>query len=225
VFLPGSPGDVPGAPELRNFTPEDDALGGATGRIARLEYPTAAQPRPDLVEVTLDGLTLTGGTYWCGGALTVESGRATLRSVKIADNQAFYDGGGIWMAGGSTAHLVTSEIAGNRALGGGGGLGSAGTADLSRSTLSDNQANWGGILNDAGLLDITNCTLTGNSAGSAGGIAQKSGSLDLVSSTLWQQCSLDRGRADSWRHRARLRRPPGRRRRWLSCLADLAFVC
>ena len=60
------------------------------------------------------------------------SGAVTLQSVKVVNNHAFYDGGGIWAAASSTVEIVSSEILNKTALGLGGGLYNAGTADLSR---------------------------------------------------------------------------------------------
>lgn len=187
VLEPGTPGDVEGAPVVRVYSPGEAAGAGSNGFREPVEATPPAQPRPEQVDVVLDGLTLTGGTYWYGGAVSVESDSVTLRSVRIAGNQAFHDGGGIWVNGGSTVEIMTSDIVDNSALGLGGGLYNAGTADLSRSTFSGNQAVYGGgIRNDGGMIDVLNCTFTGNAATVRGGAVDNDvdGSLDLLNSTL-----------------------------------------
>lgn len=187
VLLPGTPGDVQGAPVVRVYSPEQVALDGLADRLEQLEAPDVVQPQPEQIQVVLDGLILTGGTYWSGGAVSVESGAATLQSVKVTGNHAFYDGGGVWVGPDSSLEVSTSEVLGNSALGLGGGMYNAGTADLSRSTFCGNQADYGGGLrNDGGVIDVLNCTFTANSAGSRGGAIDNDlgGSLDLLNSTL-----------------------------------------
>jgi hypothetical protein len=172
---------------VRVDTPGEGVLSGATASREQLEAPALSPTAPEQVQVVLDGLILTGGTYWSGGAVSVDSGSATLQSVKIIDNQALGDGGGVWVAAGSTVEMVTSEIEENSALGLGGGLYNVGAANLSRSTFSGNEAAYGGgIRNDGGVIDVLNCTFSGNNATERGGAIDNDmdGSLDLLNSTL-----------------------------------------
>ncbi len=133
VTVVGDPGD-PGAVVL-------NAQG--LGRVLRAE---------NLEEVTLIGLTLTGGRadgaigyHQSGGALLVSNSRVILQHVHVVDNTAVSDGGGVQVLWGD---LQASDclFADNGAAGGGGAvdLRSDSRGKFARCRFEDNVGAWGG---------------------------------------------------------------------------------
>ncbi|MCX7424360.1 MAG: right-handed parallel beta-helix repeat-containing protein [Planctomycetia bacterium] len=121
------------------------------------------------VSVSLNGITVTGGSA--------------------------HDGGGICSYG---ALIVTnSTLSGNSASGDGGGIYSYGTVTLTNSTLSGNLAGFGGGIYSYSTVTVTNSTLSGNSAsgnlGSGGGIYSFSGTVTLMNSTLSDNSAINNG--------------------------------
>ena len=137
--------------------------------------------------VTLRGMTLTGGTAGLGGAIFSRE-NLTIDSSIILDNTA-NDGGGIHNARTGTLTLTSSKVSGNSAVGGddfddkayGGGIYSYdATLNINKSTISGNTASsngegYGGGLNAAsGTVTIRNSNVSGNSAADDGGGLQNS---------------------------------------------------
>jgi hypothetical protein len=110
------------------------------------------------INVEIDGLTLTGGSAYQGGAIYCFClGSFVTDDLDITGNSAA--GSGDSMSGGAGIFCVNS-----------------GTTTIQNSTISGNFANqsdgWGGgiwISYSAGATTIQNCTISGNSAGDAGG--------------------------------------------------------
>lgn len=160
-------------------------------------------------DVTLSGLTLTGGgggianlgnlrvdrciisgnsasTY--GGILN--NGTLVVTHSTISGNTSSDGvGGGIYNLGGRTLSVFDSTISGNSSKNGGAGISivSGSTAMIANSTVSGNTAgsSGAGILN-GGFLNVINSTITGNSGtGQGGGIATSIGSsLTLANSII-----------------------------------------
>jgi len=168
--------------------------GPASLTVAR----NGAQGTPDFgiftvpvgVEVTISGLTISGGLEMSGGGIS-NAGMLTLTGCTVSGNLAGdSSGGGIFNSG--TLTLTDSTVSGNRAGdSSGGGIYNSGTLTLTDSTLSTNGAVGigGGIDNDnGGTLTITHCTLSSNSVGSfnpgAGGGIANDGTLTLTDSTV-----------------------------------------
>jgi CSLREA domain-containing protein len=128
-----------------------------------------------LVNVTLSGLTLTGGNIagiGDGGAIFNRENLSILRSV-ITGNAAI-GGGGIYSRDGSLT-ITQSTISGNSASLYGGGIHNfAGNLSVTDSTLSGNSASGGGgLVSDTNLNNrtttITGSTISGNTANVRGG--------------------------------------------------------
>ncbi|HBL30540.1 MAG TPA: hypothetical protein DD490_27205, partial [Acidobacteria bacterium] len=131
-----------------------------------------------LLDVTLAGLTLTGGNAADGGAVRSRDENLTLDGVTLTGNRAAGSGGGLWTDGPTMGLTVrNATISGNTAAGGDGGglrVGDAGGAILIEdSTISGNDAstNGGGIELGSPNYNTTldRVTISGNSAGEQGG--------------------------------------------------------
>jgi CSLREA domain-containing protein len=133
----------------------------------------------DVINVSLDGLTITGGDNAESGGGIVNAEHLQLSNSSLQDNAAAVDGGAIANTGILT--VINSTLSNNNAQSGG-GLANSGTAKLVNTTISGNSAivNGGGIDNNLGTLTVNNSTITDNSAASGSGI----NSIDGVRVTL-----------------------------------------
>ena len=127
-------------------------------------------------ELTIEGLTITGGT---DSGIRANSGALmTVISSTVSGNTSNNRGGGIY-SGIDAVTLTNSTVSGNRAtatfLGEGGGIYSRfGNLTLTNSTVSGNAANYlaGGVFS-RGVLEMRNSTVFGNeSSGNIGGVYQ-----------------------------------------------------
>ncbi len=162
-------------------------------------------------DLTLDGITLTGGRTASGGAVQVDlngikpATKLQLKNSVITGNSASGAGAGIYTPLGANAvatiTITNSTISNNQAYGGtinGAGiyLGGASTLTMTGSTLSNNGTsggtNVGGAIyafspsaSAASTVNITDSTLSGNAASSGGGIYLVGPSaLNITGSTL-----------------------------------------
>jgi len=106
-----------------------------------------------------------------GGAIFNNQGVVTLRRTTVRDNQAFFDGGGIFNElGGSTLQIESSTFANNSASLGG-ALFLRDDATLRNTTLSGNSANsdGGGIYLQFREATLEQTTFFDNSSGFGGG--------------------------------------------------------
>ena len=139
--------------------------------------------------VTISGLTITGGAAPMGGGVLIASGaNVTITNSAVTGNTAQGApgvdgrGGGIYEASGATLALDTTSVVGNQAVGGGantasGGLGGAGeggglfTEAGSTATITDSQflnnlalggaGTYGGHGGGGGINDHGQLTITG----------------------------------------------------------------
>jgi hypothetical protein len=152
--------------------------------------------------LTVNQLTLTGGSAPVGGGIDLQGGDATITDSTISGNTATQSGGGI--GNNSYFNLIDSTVSGNTALGSGfvGGMGGgistgggAGADDIVDSTISGNiaggvgsGAEGGGIVNVGGSQTISNSTISGNTAtgpnGGGGGVSNEAGSVAITDSTI-----------------------------------------
>jgi predicted outer membrane repeat protein len=148
-------GGVAGLPAITNQV----TINGFNTTIAR----SSTSPAPFRIfevdapsgNLTLQGLTITGGNSTNGGAI-VNLGTATLNHTNVTGNTAAGGGGGIASMG--TMTLNGSQVNGNTALAG--GMGGGG----------------GGILNHGGALSVNFSQVNNNvSHGGGGGIASGNG--------------------------------------------------
>ncbi|MEB3215486.1 MAG: calcium-binding protein [Nostocales cyanobacterium 94392] len=132
------------------------------------------------INVTIEGLTITGGKTLTGNDATDDGGgiwnreNLTLKNVVVRDNEAADDGGGIRNDGEIT--IINSTIADNTSIGtsntsGGGGLINTigASATIVNSTFSGNTAKNGGAIRNDDNLTLINSTLSGNTASESGG--------------------------------------------------------
>ena len=144
----------------------------------------------DLIDVTLTGLTLSGGDYSVispgnGGGAIFSRENLTIVSSTISGNSAVR-GGGIFNYS-ATANITSSTISGNSSSSLGGGIYNRyGIANIISSTISGNLASGGGgIFNTFATANFTNSTFSGNSASAnGGGILNQYGEANLVNSSV-----------------------------------------
>lgn len=145
--------------------------------------------------VTISGLTLTGGDMKGTGGAILNREALTVSNCKITGNattettftQYGYTytvsspGGGIRNLGLLT--ITASEITNNIARGDGGAISNSGVVNLTSTTISGNTAtgSGGGITNDTNLT-VTASTISGNSASGVGGGVF--GPATIISSTI-----------------------------------------
>lgn len=160
--------------------------------LARIIYIAPAATGFNTFDVTLDGLTLTGGRASDGGAIrTSES--STLLTVKnstVSDNRADSGifpfsaaGGGIWSYGAVT--VINSTVSRNSGSTGG-GIYAQGAVTIIDSTISGNSVSgFGGGIYSAGALTIHNSTVSANVAYGGGGMEAR-GNVTISNSTVSQ---------------------------------------
>ncbi len=151
----------------------------------------------NITDVTLDGLTITGGNAGGtsspddrGGGIYNRSGILTVNDSTIMGNSAESRGGGICNYGILT--VTGSTISGNSAYGEayfnrGGGICNSSMLTVTASTISGNSAYAGGGVSNArdSTLTITDTTVSGNSADrSGGGIHNAEGTVTVTGSTI-----------------------------------------
>ncbi|MEG3438644.1 choice-of-anchor Q domain-containing protein [Pannus brasiliensis CCIBt3594] len=141
-------------------------------------------------DVSIDGLTLTGGNAKFGGGISNVRSNLTISNSVISGNTTTTTGGGIENYNG-TVKILNSTISGNSSLIGG-GIYNVGTLDLRDSTVSGNSADSGGGIYTDGTATITNSTVSGNSAASGGGIYNE-GTATITNSTVSGNSSSNYG--------------------------------
>lgn len=129
------------------------------------------------IDVTISGLTISGGNASIGAGVIDFDENLTLDSVTISGNTSTGDGGGLWADGFSmTLTVQNSRITGNTSGDDGGGVyaeDTGATWNFTNTVVSGNQAAGagGGIYfydPDQNLV-LTNTTISGNTAATLGG--------------------------------------------------------
>ncbi len=151
--------------------------------------------------VTISGMTLTGGDITGGGGAIRSLENLVLTDSTISDNSATSDGslvahgGGIYSRDG-TLTVIRSTVTGNTsALSGGGIYNRNGQLSIRQGTISNNGSNsaagWqgGGIYNGFANATISDSVITGNvvhgvNTGEGGGIFARDGSLSINSCSV-----------------------------------------
>ena len=174
---------------------------------------TSTGAAPPSINVTLSGLTITGGHANYGGGILANQSNLAVNDCVVSNNTAYAAGGGIMAVGKySTLDVADSVITGNdvNKYGtsgppgvGGGVMASTHAATISRSTLSNNTAPAGAGMaaiqapayqyGPVGDVTITDSTISGNHAVSSGsqstyavggGLIKIAGNLAIVNSTI-----------------------------------------
>ncbi|OAB62278.1 hypothetical protein AY599_10795 [Leptolyngbya valderiana BDU 20041] len=138
--------------------------------------------------LTLADLTLRGGSSTIdGGGALFNRGTVTLANVTITENESIDDGGAIENVAGATLFVEDSRFFANIAASDGGAIFNRGTANVSNSAIEDNDAvNGGGVYDFGATLRLFNSQISDNQASeSGGGIYSEIGSaIAVVSSTI-----------------------------------------
>lgn len=163
---------------------------GGTSRVFYVYNPSA------LIEVTISGLTITGGSAEFGGGVADQDESLTLDAVFVTGNEAVFggtsgDGGGLWFDGSDVAIVIRdSDISGNAADEDGGGayFGTTGNSiTIERTAFRNNTAHDGGGIyfydvDHPSLLE--DVIVSGNTAiGAGGGIYLYDGGPMTISRT------------------------------------------
>jgi hypothetical protein len=133
-----------------------------------------------LHQVTISGVTITGGSAELGGGILNGGGTLTLRDTTISGNSAS-EGGGIFNVGSLT--LKDSTVSGNGAVFGG-GISNQGTLTLKDSNVTGNQAGSGGGILNNGVATLKESAVWSNTATIDGGGILNYGILVLLESTV-----------------------------------------
>ena len=199
--------------------PTPNTNNGDGSRIFRIVDPGGTV----LPEVTISGLTLTGGdaNNAGGGAILADNGTLSILQTVLRDNATVQNGGAIAMIAGQL-NVTTSELAGNHAGVRGGAIATAPwqrsstpalqTTRLRRmavasslftsltiheSTIEDNTAVQvgGGLYASGGTLTVDSSTIDHNQAtsGKGGGIGTNNTSLTVDSSTIANNTATTNG--------------------------------
>jgi CSLREA domain-containing protein len=151
--------------------------------------------------VTISGLTISGGTALSGAGIYNSDGTLTLTNSTVSENNAtrvISDGsirgfgGGIMNENGEV-QLTNTTVRGNTAATDGAGIYNTlvGTLGLTNSTVSGNNAggNGGGVFNEENLgsaqkVTLKHSTVSGNTAINGGGIYNSDGTLTLANTIV-----------------------------------------
>lgn len=150
---------------------------------------------PGTLEVTVSGLTISGGLGINGGGISVRDAALTLDNVVLSGNGALQKGGGLFADGFRlTLTVRNSIITGNTAWDGGGIYveDTQGPTLIQNTTISNNTAtnHGGGIFfyDPDNNVTIEGSTISGNVAGQRGGgiylYSQDNGSFTIRNSTI-----------------------------------------
>jgi predicted outer membrane repeat protein len=161
--------------------------GSLTVRNSRFENnsaDTAGAIFNDGCTVELDTVTFRNnraiGSLGRGGAVeNAPLGALTVRNSRFETNSAL-DGGGLFVAGGSTATLDSASFVGNSG-GYGGGIENSGDLTLTNSLFQNNTVtgSGGGLWNIDGTAQVQRTTFSGNTAYEGGGVNSYGRSLEL----------------------------------------------
>jgi predicted outer membrane repeat protein len=124
--------------------------------------------------------TISGNTAGYGGGIQ-NSGTATIADTTISGNAANTDGGGINSRG--TLTMNSGSITKNTAKEGGGGIGNSGTLTMNSGSIAGNTAIWGSGISNSGTLTMNSGSITENTATEGGGI-RNSGTLNVNSGSI-----------------------------------------
>ena len=121
-----------------------------------------------------------------GGVLNLDT--LEIVNTKIANNSTANSGGGLANGSEGSVSIASSTISGNMAGFAGGGIYNVEAEDIiaiQNSTIANNQAQYGGGISNSGTATISSSTISGNNAEiSGGGIDNYEGSVEVKNSTI-----------------------------------------
>lgn len=175
--------------------------GNGTWNVFTVDSPFGAQ-------VSISKLTITGGgesmvrTMGRGGGVVLNANASlTLQDAIVSNNNVTGPGGGIYTLGFLTLNRVqvtqnssVGDSGGGQGVfqGPGGGIAIGGSADITASTIDNNDALRGGGINvfSGGELFLKESTVSGNSARNSGGGVRVTGGFALIRfSTIADNCA------------------------------------
>ncbi len=130
--------------------------------------------------ITLENLTITGGSRSATGGGIYANGNLTLKNCTVTKNKSNNAGGGISFSG-KELLLESTSVTYNESSSNGGGIDATGKVTISGSEILNNSAseNGGGIYFGNGEKTISTTTINLNSAVYGGGIYMQDGTLNL----------------------------------------------
>lgn len=135
--------------------------------------------------ITLENLTITGGSRSATGGGIYAKGSLTLKKCTVTKNKSNNAGGGISFSGKELV-LENTSVTYNKSSSNGGGINADGKVTISDSEILNNSAtaNGGGIYFGDGERTISDTTVNKNSAEFGGGIYMQAGTLNLESGAI-----------------------------------------
>ncbi len=135
--------------------------------------------------ITLENLTITGGSRNATGGGIYAKGNLTLKDCIVTKNKSNNAGGGISFSGKELV-LENTSVTYNKSSGNGGGINADGKVTISGSEILNNSAtdNGGGIYFGDGEKTVSGTTVNKNSAEFGGGIYMQDGTLNLESGAI-----------------------------------------
>ena len=157
------------------------------------------------LNVTISGLTVTGGNAGIGGGIVDFDENLTLDAVTISGNNATGDGAGLWADGFSMNLTIRNcEISGNTSGDDGGGIyveDTGGPLLIQNTRIMNNHATGSGggiyLYDPDNDVTIEDCTISGNTAGAQGGgiylYSPDAGEFTIRRTTLSGNSAVDGG--------------------------------
>ena len=137
--------------------------------------------------ITLENLTITGGSRSATGGGIYANGNLTLKKCTVTKNKSNNAGGGISFSGKELV-LESTSVTYNESSSNGGGIDADGKVTISNSKISNNSANYGGGIYFAGSKELNingDTVIEGNSVtDNGGGIYLSTGKAILKDSSL-----------------------------------------
>jgi predicted outer membrane repeat protein len=140
----------------------------------------------DVSTARVEGFTITGGDYYSGGGIYINSGSLEVADCTITRNSAQDYGGGVRCSEFSQSTFTSCTIAGNNVrMYHGGGVVCWGQATFVNCKITGNMAKQcgGGVACCGGQAIIANCTIMENEAADGGGV-WFSGDSSLINCTI-----------------------------------------
>ncbi len=188
-FAPGLHGTIDLTTALPNLA-NNISINGPGAALLTIQRDTGAAPFSIFTvnsgeTVSISGMTITGGNAASGGGIFNYGGTLRVTNCTITDNTAsggslygngegyvtssFYGGGAIYSTTGGAITIVNSTFTDNTTNGDGGGIYTSGTATVTNSVFTANEAACAGGIFNNGALTVNNSTFTNSTGAFYGG--------------------------------------------------------